>query len=71
MNILLCTLAIDQVTGVTLTCELMVDLFDHCCTVMWKVSECIHVHTHILCTYGTYVHATMKSVVKYTTKVLL
>ena len=30
-------IAIDKVTGVTLTCELM-GLSDHYCTVMWKVS---------------------------------
>ena len=43
--ILLYTLAINQVTGVTLTCELMKDLFDYYCTVMWSVSVCTYVYT--------------------------
>ena len=38
--------AIGQVTGVTLTCELM-SLFDHYCTVMWNVSVYVYMHTHV------------------------
>ena len=57
--------AIGQVTGVTLTCELM-DLFDHYCTVMWNVSVYVYMHTHlatiIICYICSYTHATVKRV---------
>ena len=58
-------IAIDQVAGVTLTCELM-DLFDHYCTVMWNVSVYVYMHTHlatiIICYICSYTHATVKLV---------
>ena len=40
-------IVIGQVTGVTLTCEL-ISMFDYYCTVMWNVIQvCIFEHTHI------------------------
>ena len=39
--------AIDQVTGVTLTCKLM-SLSNHYCTVMWNVSVYVYIATHML-----------------------
>ena len=40
-------IVIGEVTGVTLTCEL-IGLFDHYCSVMWNaVQVCIYIHIYM------------------------